>query len=186
MEAFDRNWDPFDHPETYKTLMLLHNYSDRIMCRAFLATLKGSIRKWFGNLIILKADLFSKLSKLFASHFIGGRCYQNPATYLLNVKQSKEELLRDYDSRFNQEVLQLDDVDKKVVLTAFMGGLLPTKFLFSLSKSPPSSTVKLMLRTQKHMNAEDTMATRRDRGTDPREQTKRKRERMTQDYRTRI
>lgn len=69
----------------------------------------------------------------------------------------------------------MDDADKKVVLTAFMGGLLPTKFLFSISKSPPSNITKLMLRAQKQMNAEDTTVIRRDQGVEPREQKKRKR-----------
>lgn len=68
-------------------------------------------------------------------------------------------------------MLQVDDADKKVVLTAFMGGLLLIKFLFSLSKSPSSSMADLMFRFQKHMNAKDIMATKWDRGADPREQT---------------
>lgn len=66
-------------------------------------------------------------------------------TYLLNVKQTKGESLRDYVSHFNQEVMQVDDADKKVMLIVFMGWLLPIKFMFSLSKSPPSNMVELML-----------------------------------------
>lgn len=66
--------------------------------------------------------------------------------YLLNVKQTKGESLRDYVSRFNQEVMQVDDADEKVVLTTFMGALLPTKFLFSISKSLPGSMAELRLK----------------------------------------
>lgn len=87
MEAFDGNQDPFDDLETYKTLMLLYNYYDRIMCKAFLATRKGLARKWFGNLLPSSINSFSELSQLFANHFIEGRHYRNPTTYLLNVKQ---------------------------------------------------------------------------------------------------
>lgn len=58
--------------------------------------------------------------------------------------------------------MQVEDADEKVVLITFIGELLPTKFLFSLSKSPPSNMTKLMLQAQKHMNAEDAMAARRD------------------------
>lgn len=92
------------------------------MCRAFPVTLKGSTQRWFGNLQLGSISSFSKLSQAFASHFIGGRRYQRPTTYFLNVKQSKGESLRDYISWFNQEVLQVDDADEKVVLTTFMGG----------------------------------------------------------------
>lgn len=56
----------------------------------------------------------------------------------------------------------MDDVNEKVVLMTFMGGLSPTKFLFSLSKSPQSNMDELILRAQKHMNVEDTMAARWD------------------------
>lgn len=86
MEPFDGSKDPFDHLETYKTLMLLHDYSDGVMCRAFLATLKSSTRKWFNSLQPNIINSFSELSESFASHFIGGRCYRWLATYLLNVK----------------------------------------------------------------------------------------------------
>lgn len=50
METFDGSQDAFDHLETYKTLMLLYDYSDGIMCRAFPATLKGLVGKWFDSL----------------------------------------------------------------------------------------------------------------------------------------
>lgn len=57
-----------------------------------------------------------------------------------------------------------------------MGGLLPTKFLFSPSKYPPSNMAELMLRAQKHMNTEDAMTTRRDEGNELHEPSKRKRD----------
>lgn len=162
MEPFDESKDPFDHLETYKTLMLLHDYSDGVMCRVFSTTLKGLTRKWFNSLQPNSINSFYELSQSFTGHFIRGRCYHRPATYLLNVKQAKGESLRDYVSWFNHEVMQVDDADEKVVLTVFMGRLLPTKFLCSLLKSPPSSMTELMVRAQKHMNTEDAMAVRRD------------------------
>lgn len=70
MEPFDRSQDPFDHLETYKTLMLLHDYSDEVMCRAFPVTLKVSARKWFNSLQPKSINSFFELSQLFVSHFI--------------------------------------------------------------------------------------------------------------------
>lgn len=101
MEQFDRSRDLFDHLETYKTLMLLHDYLDGVMCRAFPATLKGLASKWFNSLQPNNINSFYELSQLFADHFIGRRRYHKPATYLLNVKQAKGESLRDYVSHFN-------------------------------------------------------------------------------------
>lgn len=101
MELFDGSKDPSDHLETNNTLMLLHDYSNGVMCRAFSATLKGSACKWLNSFQPNSINSFSKLSQLFAGHFIGGRRYHMPATYLHNVKQAKGEPLRDYVSRFN-------------------------------------------------------------------------------------
>lgn len=72
--------------------------------------------------------------------------------------------------------MQVDDADEKVVLTAFMGGLLPTRFLFSLSKSPLSNMAELILQAQKHMNAKDAMTVRRDHRNELWELSKRKRD----------
>ncbi|KAH7861533.1 hypothetical protein Vadar_027462 [Vaccinium darrowii] len=42
LDAFSGTTDPLDHLETYKNLMMLQEVLDKIMCRAFLVTLKGS------------------------------------------------------------------------------------------------------------------------------------------------
>ncbi|XP_059663781.1 uncharacterized protein LOC132309494 [Cornus florida] len=132
IESFDGTKDPFDHLETFQALMHLHAMPDEIMCRVFPTTLKGSARR-----------------------------HRRPATHLLTVKQQKGESLRDYISRFNTEMLQVEEADDKVALTAFMGGLQTSRFLFSLSEEPPTSMAELLVRAKRHMNAEDAMITRK-------------------------
>ena len=44
VENYDRSKDPLDHLESFKTLMHLQGVLDKIMCRVFPTTLKGSIR----------------------------------------------------------------------------------------------------------------------------------------------
>ena len=39
-----------DHIESFKTLILLQMTPDEVMCRAFLTTLKGAARVWFGKI----------------------------------------------------------------------------------------------------------------------------------------
>lgn len=70
-------------------------------------------------------------------------------------------------SQFNKETLQVDDVDKKMIVDALMVGLLPSKFLFSLPKNPPSRMADLMVKAQQHMNAEDTLSARQKRDAGP-------------------
>ncbi|XP_059668817.1 uncharacterized protein LOC132313897 [Cornus florida] len=166
LESFDRTRDPLDHLETFKSLMNLQVVPDKIMCRAFPTTLKGSARVWFNKLKPGSISNFEELSKQFIGHFIAGRRHRKPATYLLNVKQDNGEALCDYIGQFNIEMLQVDEVDDKVALTAFMGGLQSSKFLFSLSKDPPNTMAKLLIEAQKHMNAKDAMNSRKGKGDD--------------------
>ncbi|XP_059658664.1 uncharacterized protein LOC132304990 [Cornus florida] len=161
LDSFDGTRDPLDHLETFKSFMNLQAIMDEIMCRAFPTTLKGSAWVWFNKLKPGSINDFDELIKQFIRHFITGMRHRNPATYLLNVKQDKGESLHDYIGRFNTEMLQVDDVDDKVTLTAFMGGLQSSKFLFSLSKDPPNSMVELLIKAQKYMNTEDAMNSRK-------------------------
>ena len=65
--------------------------------------------------------------------------------------------------RFTRETLEVDEVDDKVQLTTFKAGLKFREFVVSLTKNPPKTMVKLLLKAQKYMNIEDTLATIKDR-----------------------
>ena len=71
LESFDGLRDPLDHIESFKTLMLLQMTLDEVMCKAFLTTLKGAARVWFGKLPSGIIANFDQLSKGFVRHFIG-------------------------------------------------------------------------------------------------------------------
>ncbi|XP_058189237.1 uncharacterized protein LOC131306824 [Rhododendron vialii] len=147
LETFNGSTDPLDHLETYKSLMHLQAVPDEVMCRAFPVTLKGSARSWFNKLQPGSIRSFKELSKTFVIYFIAGQRYGKPATHLLTVKQGRWESLRDYTTRFNKEVVQqVDDNDS---------------FLYLVSKEPPKTLAELMLRAQKHMNAEEAIYARR-------------------------
>ena len=44
IEAYDESKDTLDHLESFKTLMHLQGVANKIICRAFLTTLKGPAR----------------------------------------------------------------------------------------------------------------------------------------------
>ena len=71
LESFDDSRDPLDHIKLFKTLMLLQMTLDEVMCKAFLTTLKGAARVWFGKLPSGIIANFDQLSKGFDRHFIG-------------------------------------------------------------------------------------------------------------------
>ena len=59
---------------------------------------------------------------------------------------------------FNRVVLEVDEVEDKVQLTTFKVGLRSKEFVVALAKSPSASMTELLIKAQKYMNAEDTLA----------------------------
>ena len=100
---------------------------------------------------------FEQLSKGFVYHFIGGQIHKKPTSHILNIQQVEGEPLRQYVTRFNKELLQVDETEDQVILTTFQARLLPEDFFFLITKSPPKTVAKLLRKAQKYMNAEDAV-----------------------------
>ena len=145
MESYDASKDPLDHLESFKTLMHLQGAADKIMCRAFLITLKGPARIWFSRLTPNSICTFKELSAQFASHFIGGHKYKKSTACLMSIKQREDETLRSYIARFNKEALLIDEANDKILVSAFTNGLRKGKFLFSLYKNNLEDHVRCAL-----------------------------------------
>ena len=170
IESYDGVKDPFDHLETFKTLMHLQGVLEEIMCRAFPTTLKGLARIWFSRLTPNSVNTFKEISAQFTSHFIGGHRYKRSTTCLMSIKQREDETLRSYITRFNKEALSIDEADDKILVAAFTNGLRKGKFLFSLYKNDPKTMLEVLYRAVKYMNAKDALLAR--------EEKPRKRERL--------
>ena len=127
------------------------------MCRAFPTTLKGAARIWFSRLTPNSISTFKELNAQFTTHFIGGHRYKKSTTCLMIIKQREDETLRSYISRFNKEALSIDEADDKILVAAFTNGLRKGKFLFSLYKNDPKTTLEVLYRATKYMNDEDAL-----------------------------
>ena len=69
IKMFDRTKDPLDHLKTYKALMQLQAILGKIMCSAFLITLKGVAKVWFNRIQPSTISFFVQLNKLFVGHY---------------------------------------------------------------------------------------------------------------------
>ena len=157
LESYDGSKDPLDHIESFKTLILLQMTLDEVMCRAFPTTLKGAARVWFNKIPPRTIADFEQLSKGFICHFIGGQRHKKLTGHLLNIQQAEGESLKQYITRFDKELFQVDEAEDQVILTTFQEGLLLGDFFFSITKSPPKTVVELLHKAQKYMNAEDVV-----------------------------
>ena len=88
----------------------------------------------------------------------------------MSIRQREDEMLRSYITCFNKEALSIDEVDNKILVTAFTNGLRKGKFLFSLYKNNTKIMSEVLYRATKYMNAEDALLAR--------EEKPRKRERL--------
>ena len=75
----------------------------------------------------------------------------------MSIRQQEDEMLRSYISRFNKEVLSIDEADDKILVAAFTNGLRKGKFLFSLYKNDPKTMTEVLYRATKYMNAEEAL-----------------------------
>ena len=66
--------------------------------------------------------------------------------------------MRSYVTRFTRGMLEVDETDDKVQLTTIKAGLKSRDFVASLAKNPPKTMAKALLKAQKYMNAEETLA----------------------------
>ncbi|XP_030949965.1 uncharacterized protein LOC115973866 [Quercus lobata] len=162
LEPFDELKDPQDHLNTFKTTLGLQQPPDEILCRSFPTTLKGAAREWFTKLPNSSIDNFDQLSNALLRRFIRGQRPKRPVNYLLTIRQGEKETLRSYVKRFTWETLEVEKTDEKVQLTTFKAGLRSRNLVASLAKNPPKTMAEMLLKAQKYMNAEDTLAAIKD------------------------
>jgi hypothetical protein len=123
VDKYDGNGDPSDHVEGFRAHLAFHGTLDEIACRAFPLTLKGVAKDWFNNLKPQSIDNFDMLGRQFMNQFLVVRRRKKNPAYLLSLVQEKEEPLKDYLHRFNQEKLTVENPDDHTILSALMNSI---------------------------------------------------------------
>ena len=162
LDSYDGTRDPFDHIATFKTTMHLQGVPNEIMCRVFPTTLKGLARVWFSKIPPNSVSSFEELSKLVVNNFIGGQRHKRSSSSLLTIEQGKNESLRSFITRFNREALTVDEVDDKLLLTAFHNGVNSSDlFIHKLYEKEPQFMAELVHLAQNFMNAKNAIIAKR-------------------------
>ena len=100
---------------------------------------------------------FEELSKLFVNNFIGGQKHKRFSSNLLTIEQRENESLWSFITRFNREVLTVDEMGDKLLLAAFYNGVHSDLFIHKLYKQEPQTMAELVHSAQNFMNAEDAI-----------------------------
>ena len=67
---YDGSSDPYDHMLHFNQAMILNAGDDRLLCKVFLASLKGPALAWFHKLLLGSINSFSELWAAFVSQYL--------------------------------------------------------------------------------------------------------------------
>ncbi|XP_024023725.1 uncharacterized protein LOC112092265 [Morus notabilis] len=156
---YDGRRDPDDHLEMYKGHMLLHDYAEEIICRAFRNHLTDSARRWFRTLRPNSISSWDELKESFSLQFIGVKEYVPLKQNLTMIYQKPNESLKEWLARYGEAVAATMDITNR---EALMGVLSSMKkiipFKRELNRKPPSSNREFLARAQGYINAEEADA----------------------------
>ncbi|KAK3017710.1 hypothetical protein RJ639_003303 [Escallonia herrerae] len=159
-ESYDGTGDPMEHLACFTSGMSLHLVPDRIMCRAFLVTLKGAAHVWFQHLAPRSISCWAQLAESFQSNFLTSRVQRKNSSALFCIVQGPKESLKSYYTRFNSDKLLIDHLDPGVTFAAMARGVRPSTHLrFSLNKRRPENMSDLLDRVEKYLRAEEDSTT---------------------------
>ncbi|GKV06285.1 hypothetical protein SLEP1_g18183 [Rubroshorea leprosula] len=114
LETYDGTKDPDDHLHAFYSCMQAQNASNALMCKIFPSTLRGNARTC-------------------------RRLIRKTTSELMRVKQRDGESLKNFMSRFNDAVLEVNSFDQAVGIIAVILGLSHERFRDSLLKHPANT-----------------------------------------------
>ena len=80
----------------------------------------GHARTWFNGLLESSVSSFEQLRAEFIKAFVISSRRKKDATYLLSIRQSSKETLRQYVDRFRNATLEIQSLPVEVAVSAML------------------------------------------------------------------
>ncbi|RWW77842.1 hypothetical protein BHE74_00013957 [Ensete ventricosum] len=162
LEHYDRSTDTLNNIATFRAHMALYDTSDSLMCWAFPTTLRGPARMWYSRLKSSSISSYNYLAKEFELNFmVSSRPRPTPAS-LLGLAQGSNEPLAQFVGRLVTEVRGMPDTHPSLTIQAFLMGLRPSQFFWSLIKRPPSTVPEMLQHVNQYVAAKMLVAGKRE------------------------
>ncbi|XP_072054745.1 uncharacterized protein [Arachis hypogaea] len=141
--------------------MIVNGASDPILCRCFPSFLDGPTLDWFCSLPADSISRFQELAKQFKDHFAASAIYLHDSDYLTTIKQSPQESLKDYITRFTKVAMRIPDLHPEVHLHAIKSGLRPGKFQETIAVTKPKTLAEFREKAKGQIDVEELRQARK-------------------------
>ncbi|RWV80774.1 hypothetical protein GW17_00057903 [Ensete ventricosum] len=153
--------------------MALYGTSDAITCRVFPLTLRGIARGWYSQLPPASIRSFDQLAREFKANFLASAQPKPTTASLLRMRQKEDEPLGPYLARFIEEIRAIPDAHPLLVIQAFIIGIRPSHFFWSLVEHPPATVPEMLQRASQYVIAKALVVEKREDQKRPRVESSR-------------
>ncbi|XP_020211208.1 uncharacterized protein LOC109796017 [Cajanus cajan] len=161
VEPFDGTQDPDQHLMDFRAQMLICGGSMEARCKLFMGTLKKAALDWFSGLPDRSITDFDVFSRLFMAQFAANKKKPPITSDLFDLRQQREESLKDFLRRFNETAMRVASLDEKMAVIAFQKGLRSGAFDIALERANCQTMSEVRAFALSHIKTEENQIIKR-------------------------